>query len=149
MNANRSILLLAPLALCFVGGARAQSSPPQEKKAVAIKTVTAQNTMTLEGADLYKEYCAVCHGTAGKGDGPAAAALKNRPADLTLLNQKNGGKFPALAVKNYIAGQDTVAAHGTRTMPIWGGIFSQMSSNKDLVQLRIANLMKYLEQMQK
>jgi mono/diheme cytochrome c family protein len=149
MNTKSSTLFLALMALCFAGAGRAQSNPPQDKKNVTVKTVTAQNTMTLEGADLYNEYCAVCHGSGGKGDGPAAVALKSKPADLTLLTQKNGGKFPALEVKTYIAGQDTVAAHGTRTMPIWGGIFSQMSSNKDLVQLRIANLLKYIEHMQK
>ena len=35
------------------------------------------------GAHLYVENCALCHGTGGKGDGPAAAPLTVRPADLT------------------------------------------------------------------
>ncbi|MBV8119967.1 MAG: copper homeostasis membrane protein CopD, partial [Alphaproteobacteria bacterium] len=35
------------------------------------------------GARLYSENCALCHGAGGKGDGPAAATLPNRPADLT------------------------------------------------------------------
>jgi copper resistance protein D len=35
------------------------------------------------GARLYAENCALCHGAGGKGDGPAAAALTVRPADLT------------------------------------------------------------------
>lgn len=34
------------------------------------------------GAHLYAENCALCHGADGKGDGPAAAALSIRPADL-------------------------------------------------------------------
>ena len=36
-----------------------------------------------QGARLYVENCALCHGAGGKGDGPAAAALAVRPADLT------------------------------------------------------------------
>jgi len=32
---------------------------------------------------LYGESCAVCHGIAGYGDGPAAADLKPKPADLS------------------------------------------------------------------
>jgi len=35
------------------------------------------------GARLYKQHCAVCHGVAGYGDGPAARGLRPRPADLT------------------------------------------------------------------
>lgn len=35
------------------------------------------------GNDLFHKNCASCHGNAGKGDGPAAAALKPKPRDLT------------------------------------------------------------------
>jgi putative copper resistance protein D len=35
------------------------------------------------GQPLYAENCAVCHGPNGYGDGPAAAALPIKPADLT------------------------------------------------------------------
>jgi copper resistance protein D len=35
------------------------------------------------GLRLYGEHCAVCHGTEGYGDGPAAAGLRPRPSDLT------------------------------------------------------------------
>jgi mono/diheme cytochrome c family protein len=32
------------------------------------------------GGDVYRTYCAQCHGLAGKGDGPGAAGLEPRPA---------------------------------------------------------------------
>jgi putative copper resistance protein D len=35
------------------------------------------------GQDLYRTHCRSCHGASGYGDGPAAAALPRRPADLT------------------------------------------------------------------
>jgi putative copper export protein/mono/diheme cytochrome c family protein/peroxiredoxin len=35
------------------------------------------------GLHLYQQHCAVCHGVAGHGDGPAAPGLWPRPADLT------------------------------------------------------------------
>lgn len=35
------------------------------------------------GARLYAESCALCHGADGRGNGPAAAGLSVRPADLT------------------------------------------------------------------
>lgn len=36
-----------------------------------------------KGLHLYEKNCATCHGEAGYGDGPAAAGLARRPADLT------------------------------------------------------------------
>ena len=35
-----------------------------------------------KGKAVYDLNCAPCHGTAGKGDGPAAAALNPKPKDL-------------------------------------------------------------------
>src|SRR6516164_6908174 len=37
----------------------------------------------VRGAAVYAENCALCHGAMGHGDGPAAAGLPIRPADLT------------------------------------------------------------------
>ena len=136
------ILVLLLVFGCFMAFA-ADETPTK-----TVKKVNARSTTTLNGVDLFKEYCAVCHGTDAKGDGPAAEALKKRPADLTQLARKNGGAFPELHVMNYIKGQDIVAAHGSRDMPVWGSIFSQMSSNQDLVQVRTFALLKYLEQVQ-
>lgn len=36
-----------------------------------------------KGKGLYDRYCAACHGTTGKGDGPGGAALNPKPRDLT------------------------------------------------------------------
>jgi putative copper resistance protein D len=48
------------------------------------------------GAPLYAQNCAVCHGVSGRGDGPLAAKLPIRPADLTephLFAHKVGEMF--------------------------------------------------------
>ena len=127
---------------CFVAFA-ADEAPGK-----TINRVNAQSITSVKGVDLFKEYCAVCHGTDAKGSGPAADALKKRPADLTQLSRKNGGNFPDLHVINYIKGMDTVASHGSRDMPIWGNIFSAMSPNQDLVTLRVNNLMEYVKGLQ-
>jgi mono/diheme cytochrome c family protein len=98
---------------------------------------------------MFKQYCAVCHGTEGKGDGPAASALKKRPADLTQLTRKNNGTFPELHVMNFIMGQDVVASHGSRDMPIWGDSFRSLSPNdQEIVRLRVNNLMEYVKSLQ-
>jgi hypothetical protein len=116
----------------------------QEKK---IKEVPVKLSGTIDGAQLYTEFCAVCHGTNGKGRGPAAEALKRPPTDLTRLASKNGGKYPELAVQRKIKGNDIIE-HGTAEMPIWGTLLVGPGGTKADADIRIYNLVKYLEQIQ-
>lgn len=44
---------------------------------------TAENLRA--GAELYRGHCAVCHGQQGRGDGPAAAGMNPKPADLRRI----------------------------------------------------------------
>ena len=75
------------------------------------------------GKEEYESKCATCHGVSGKGDGPQGQILPMQPADLTLLAKRNGGVFPAQRVHEIIDGRREVAAHGPRTMPVWGRFF--------------------------
>jgi hypothetical protein len=52
----------------------------------------------------FANFCSACHGTGGKGDGPVAADLAKRPADLTRLSARNHGKFPTTRVMAQIWG---------------------------------------------
>ncbi|MEO8242091.1 MAG: cytochrome C [bacterium] len=56
------------------------------------------------GASDFADLCAPCHGTTGVGNGPMAADLPRRPADLTGLSARNGGEFPLKRVMNKIWG---------------------------------------------
>lgn len=59
---------------------------------------------SADGAQDYADFCAGCHGAGGRGDGPAAADLSRRPADLTTLSARNGGSFPGTRVMAKIWG---------------------------------------------
>jgi len=98
---------------------------------------------------MYHAYCAVCHGVEGKGDGPASAALKSQPSDLTTLAKRNAGRFPELRVFGAINGDVRVTAHGSKDMPTWGTVFRQMEGG-DVAggKLRTRNLTKYIESLQ-
>jgi mono/diheme cytochrome c family protein len=102
---------------------------------------------SVAGDATFKAYCAQCHGVAGKGNGPAAAALKMPPADLTTLAKRNNGTFPAGRIKNAVTGDYATPAHGTAEMPMWGPVFRSVE-NPSVTELRIVNLVKYLEQIQ-
>lgn len=123
-------------------------SQAQEKQA-EVRKVPAPATSPASGKQMFKAYCASCHGEKGKGDGPAAGALKTAPADLTTLAKSNSGKFPADRVASILRGQASVTAHGNRDMPVWGPLFWQMSHGHETeVQQRIVNLTHYLESLQ-
>jgi len=122
--------------------ANAQDAPKP-----TIKSVPVRATRTIDGKEMFHEYCAVCHGDQAKGNGPAAEALKKAPADLTQIARKNGGKFPKVQVMRIIDGEDSVQAHGSRAMPIWGKIFRSME-NQASETLRVNALMEYIESLQ-
>jgi mono/diheme cytochrome c family protein len=103
---------------------------------------------SVEGPELFRSYCASCHGLDAKGDGPAAVALKVMPANLTVLAKNNGGQFPSVRVRRTITGEDVLASHGSREMPIWGPIFHQIEADVDRGYVRLNNLVKYLESIQ-
>lgn len=78
---------------------------------------------TGSGKQEFESKCAACHGLDGKGDGPQSPILPTKPANLTILAKENGGVFPAQRIYEIIDGRREVAAHGPRTMPIWGREF--------------------------
>jgi len=126
--------------------ASAQQTPAQ---APTVKRVPITNTPATSGKAMFDSYCAVCHGKDAKGGGPAASAMKTPPSDLTLLAQKNGGKFPSAHVAAVLRGQATLPSHGSQDMPIWGSLFSSISQGHDAqVQQRITNLVSYVETLQ-
>jgi mono/diheme cytochrome c family protein len=105
--------------------------------------------LPLNGAKIFHNHCAACHGVNGNGDGPTAPALKTKPSDLTTIAQRNGGAFPTARVQSIIAGDGVVAAHGSREMPVWGPIFHTIENDRDLGYVRLQNVTDYLKSIQR
>ena len=105
---------------------------------------------SLDGQTLFMTYCAVCHGKAADGTGPMASVLKVRVPDLTQIAKHNGGKFPFERVERRIDGTEpSLVGHGTKEMPIWGPLFSQVANDQDFGKVRIHNITKYIQSLQK
>lgn len=135
--------------LCLIAILTASTviSPAQEKSTV--KRAPAGATSPASGKEMFMSYCASCHGKDAKGNGPAAGALKQAPADLTTVAKRNGGKYPSDRVTSVLRGQSNLMAHGDQEMPVWGPVFWRMSQgHEEQVQMRIANLNRYLESLQ-
>jgi mono/diheme cytochrome c family protein len=114
-----------------------------------VERKAARPIASVQGVDTFNAYCAVCHGTGAKGNGPAAKALTKTPADLTTIARRHGGTFSDSDVENTILGTQDLISHGTREMPIWGPVLKSVSAGDDaVVKLRVANLVRYLRSIQ-
>jgi mono/diheme cytochrome c family protein len=141
-RAMRLVLALALVGIVLSGVSK------QIQTARNVEQQFAPLIRSVEGPDLFRAYCAPCHGMDARGAGPAAPALKVAVPDLSLLARNNQGQFPAASVRQMIMGDKVVAAHGSREMPIWGPIFHQVEADLDWGNIRLDNLVKYLQSIQ-
>ena len=131
--------LLMPTAWA-VGGASQSQRPP----------ATSLVIESTYGGDLYQFYCSSCHGPTGRG-GSRRAETVPPPPDLTALARANGGVFPRDRVRSTITfgtGGGEIRAHGTADMPVWGTIFRGLEPSDAMTQIRIENLINFIETLQ-
>ncbi len=113
------IVLLIGVATVRIIGAGPQSTADQRP------------TVEHSGSYLFGLYCASCHGTSAKGDGPLADSFRKRPPDLTQFSKQNKGVFPSELVGKIIDGRQPVKGHGGPNMPVWGDAFSRAREDAD------------------
>lgn len=113
----------------------------------------AADYVSMSGKDLYKRFCASCHGVDGAGDGPVSSMLTVEVPDLRLLAWRAGSTFPRDRVVRIIDGRHVIAAHGTRTMPVWGEDLSKLEPGdpnaEQATQIVILRLADYLWSLQR
>ena len=107
---------------------------------------------SYDGARLYRENCATCHGKTGVGDGPMVPHLNTSPSNLRTLSALNDGQFPRMAVLRQIDGRDSRPGHGSTEMPVWGWVFSHtdtdMRDPTKQAQARMDALVDHIETIQ-
>jgi mono/diheme cytochrome c family protein len=132
-----SIASVAFLAMAFQSGGATAAEQEQGSHAAL-------------GSYLFKTYCATCHGTSGRGDGPLADSMRRRPSNLTEIAKRNKGTYPKELVAQIIDGRTKVPGHGGPDMPVWGDAFMRTSETTDeaSVKHRIQALADYLETLQ-
>jgi mono/diheme cytochrome c family protein len=138
------ILLVGGAAMTFLVPALSQDQGSKAK----IERVPLKEDNETSGAKLYHSHCAACHGQDGRGNGPAARALKTAPTDLTQLARNSGGKFPSDHVWSVLTNESDYPIHGSKDMPIWGPIFSRSGTEQNMGHLRAHNLVEYLRSVQ-
>lgn len=117
--------------------------------ALLVGGCAAESQQALSGEYLYANNCAACHGRFAEGDGPVAAAMRVTMPNLRNLRSRNNDVFPLDAVTAYVDGRDVPAAHGTRSMPVWGDVFGADPEDDEpaaesLVRQRIDAIIEFL-----
>jgi mono/diheme cytochrome c family protein len=126
---------------------------------VAVKMVCAQGESAQKsagrqpnlasGKETFLKYCASCHGEDGKGNGPAAMALKPPPSDLTTLSVRHQGKYPAGYIAALVKFGRSLAAHGSLDMPVWGSRFKELDPVRDPTgQQHVDDVVEYIRSLQ-
>jgi mono/diheme cytochrome c family protein len=136
MVMRRTVLLAALLFAVFAAGAR--GNPAQDQ-------LPADYVPT--GGQIYRQYCAACHGADAKGHGPVGRVLRKPASDLTTLAKRHGGKFPSAYVTGILGFAPGVHSHGSGDMPTWGALF-EYYYNKNSAEQRIQNISDYLASLQ-
>jgi mono/diheme cytochrome c family protein len=87
-------------------------APPEEQKRK--NPIRADAKSIARGKQLFETHCATCHGKTGQGDGPAAAALNPKPANLVAMSGQHPDGDYAWKIAN-----------GRGQMPAWKGVLSE------------------------
>lgn len=137
-----------PVSLCGATLFAALLVMPTAASAQTPEVVTTKQTTT--GGEVFRTYCATCHGTSARGDGPLASSMVRKPSNLTEIAQRNGGAFPTEMVFRTIDGRQPLKGHGGPDMPVWGDVFSKSreAGDADRVKGVIQSLVEYLDSIQ-
>ena len=152
---NFSLLLSLILVFMFGCTTREHDTVTEEKVKIKLVPVTWKEASLENGQELYLVMCSACHGKSGRGDGPAAPALKKPVPNLTILAASSGGEFPRKQIEDSITGDSRTVAHRTLDMPSWGQQFEDVryghwnsKRRQSFAKQQIYNLTEYLSTIQ-
>lgn len=155
---TRSTLISTVLIFFIISGCR--ETPRQETRTSgAMEEQTRPDASGLDessdhverGRVSFENFCASCHGLDGSGNGPVAEYLTVPLDDLRLLKQEHDGTFPFELVYETVDGRDDVRAHGTRVMPVWGNVWTEVDGSpmpQEFIERRINEIVEFVRSIQ-
>ena len=106
------------------------------------RTSLGADYTTYSGEKLFQRFCAACHGTQAKGDGPVASSLAVQVPNLRELSLRNKDTFPAEKIVRIIDGRTLLNPHGSRSMPVWGDEFLRAEAGDPVAESETADMIK-------
>src|SRR4051812_36129833 len=133
-----SAAIALSVALALIGVSACSKADSGTTTTATTNATSAPPKVNANGATIYKERCAACHGTEGKGDGMAAATLNPKPRDHTdkawqasvgdeeirktiLLGGAGVGKSPMMPGSPDLAGSPEVVTELVKIVRGFGG----------------------------
>lgn len=113
---------------------------------LSIPEATANPPLAYEGRRLYVSYCLLCHGPAGKGDGPLAKAMDISPADLSTTVRSRSDTILTKIITG--EGRQTITGRDrhnllSEAMPEWKDVFSAKQVQSLIAYLRFLSRAKH------
>jgi mono/diheme cytochrome c family protein len=140
------------LAVVALAASVAAQSPPRPSAPPTIVVVNAHPTTSIDGATLFQAYCSSCHGTAGRGDGPAARALSAPVPDLTRYSRTHNGDCLRSVLAELQTGHrnptEAKVSEKDLDMPNWAPIFTSISRDRTMGYLRLSNVARHVATIQ-
>jgi hypothetical protein len=154
---TKSILYTSLLLIFIISGCR-EAPRPESRTTDTTGVATQPRAAHDESIDpvergriAFENFCASCHGLDGSGNGPVAEYLTVPLNDLRLLKTQHNGAFPFELVYETIDGRDDVRAHGTRVMPVWGNVWTEVDGSpmpQEFIDQRINEIVEYVRSIQ-
>ena len=113
---------------------------------VSSPEVSASPPAAYEGRRLYVSYCQLCHGIAGKGDGPLVRTMKINPADLTTTVRSRSDTILTKIITG--EGRQTITGRDrhnllSEAMPEWKDVFNETQVKALISYLRFVSRKKH------
>lgn len=114
--------------------------------ALSAPVATASSPTPYEGRRLYVSYCQLCHGIAGKGDGPLAKAMQISPADLSTTVRSRSDTILTKIITG--EGRQTITGRDrhnllSEAMPEWKDVFNESQVRSLIAYLRFLSRSKH------
>jgi len=98
------------------------------------------------GFEVYRTYCASCHGVFADGKGPVAPALTSPPVDLSRLSERYGSPLRSGELADVIDGRAMARGHGSSDMPVWGEVLYEGKGDGQLLEkVRRGSILRIIE----
>ena len=110
----------------------------------------ATRSAVSSGRATFRQFCAPCHGPAGKGNGAVASYLLKTPSDVTQLRRRYNGVFPQADLEAALLAttrDQSPRALGNEEL-LWGPVFLSLAPNPESARVRVADLLAFLESVQ-
>ena len=121
----------SPTPTSLMGEGEIERPAPPEDYANAVNPYEGDPEAITEVEMIFQQNCISCHGTTGKGDGPAASALNPKPPDMGLVQNTSSDGYLAWRIT-----EGGMMEPFRSVMPAWKGILDEDKTWKIVAYLR-------------